>query len=67
MDLAADKAEYSLAYLYFLDDKYTQALKTFDKVLDKFINAGDNKSVAVTRLDLVEINIHLNQFGSAVM
>lgn len=67
MDLAAGKAEYSLAYLYFLEDKYTLALQTFDRVMELFESTGDQKSIAVTQLDLAEINIHLNQFGSAVM
>lgn len=67
MDLAAGKADYSLAYLYFLGDKYTDALKTFDRVIEIFRKSGDLKSMAVTQLDLVEINTHLNQFGSAVM
>jgi len=67
MDLAAGKAEYSLAYLYFLKDKYTLALKTFDRVIEIFESSDDKKSAAVTLLDLTEINIHLNQYGSAVM
>ena len=67
MDLAVGKAEYSLAYLYFLGDKYTMALKAFDRVMDTFQKSGDTKSVAITQLDLAEINTHLNQFGSAVL
>ncbi len=67
LSIAAAKAEYSLAYLYFLDDRYTAALKTFDRVHETFLKLGDQKAAAVTRLDLVEVNIHLNQFGSAVM
>jgi CHAT domain-containing protein/Tfp pilus assembly protein PilF len=67
LSIAAAKAEYSLAYLYFLDDRYTAALKTFDRVHEDFLKLGDQKAAAVTRLDLVEVNIHLNQYGSAVM
>ncbi len=67
MDLAVGKAEYSLAYLYFLGDKYSLALKAFDQVMDTFRESGDTKAVAITQLDLAEINTHLNQFGSAVM
>lgn len=66
MPLIAGRAEYSLAYLYFLADKYTQALAKFEKVLETFEAVGDDKAVAVTRLDLAEINGHLNQYGSAV-
>lgn len=65
--IPAAKAEYSLAYLYFLDDRYTAALKAFDRVHETFLKLGDQKAAAVTRLDLVEVNIHLNQYGSAVM
>jgi len=67
MKIAENQARYSLAYLYFLDDKYTQAFKTFEEVYTAFTRQGDVKSAAVTQLDLVEINLQLNQFGSAVM
>jgi len=67
MDLALARTEYSLAYLYFLADKYTLAITTFEQVMDTFEKAGDARAQATTRLDLAEINIHLNQFGSAVM
>jgi len=66
MALVAGRAEYSLAYLYFLGDKYTQALAGFEKVMETFQAIGDKKAVAITRLDLAEINGHLNQYGSAV-
>ncbi len=67
MELVACKAEYSLSYLYFLGSRYTEALTTFEKVLDAFLVLGDQQAAAVTRLDLAEINIHLNQYGSALM
>lgn len=66
MTLVAGRAEYSLAYLYFLSDKYTQALAGFEKVMETFEAVGDKKAVAITRLDLAEINGYLNQYGSAV-
>ncbi len=66
MAVVAGRAEYSLAYLYFLADKYTQALAGFEKVMETFKTVGDKKAVAITRLDLAEINGHLNQYGSAV-
>lgn len=67
MEIAEAQARYSLAYLYFLEDKYTRAIEVFEKVYDRFSSLGDAKSAAVTKLDLVEINIHLNQYGSAIM
>lgn len=67
MGIIACKAEYSLAYLYFLTDRYTEALIGFEKVYDTFQSLGDARTAAITQLDLAEINIQLNQFGSAVM
>ncbi|MBN2226961.1 MAG: CHAT domain-containing protein [candidate division Zixibacteria bacterium] len=66
MHIAKCQAKYSLAYLYFLGHKYTQALKTFEEVYDDFGRLGDRKSSTVTQLDIAEINIQLNQFGSAI-
>jgi len=67
LTISAVKAEYSLAYLYFLQDRYTEALNTFEHVYEDFQNLGDKRGSAVTRLDLTEINLQLNQYGSAVM
>ena len=41
MHVAECQAKYSLAYLYFLGHKYTQALKTFEEVYDDFGRLGD--------------------------
>ena len=67
MSIAEAQAIYSLAYLYFLEDRFTEALRIFEKVYDSFVSLGDRKSAAVTQLDLVELNIQLNQPGSAIM
>jgi CHAT domain-containing protein len=67
LTLAAGKARYSLAYLYFLSDRYTESLANFETVLGVFEDLKDSRSASVTRLDLVEINIELGQYGSAVM
>jgi tetratricopeptide (TPR) repeat protein len=67
MAILACKAEYSLAYLYFLADRYTEAIVGFEKVYDALQSLGDARTAAITQLDLAEINIQLNQFGSAVM
>jgi CHAT domain-containing protein/predicted negative regulator of RcsB-dependent stress response len=67
LELYAAKADYSLAYIYFLSDKYSDALVSFENALTVFQQMGDQKAAAVTQLDLAEINIHLSQFGSAVM
>jgi len=64
--LFKSKAEYSVAYLYFLQDEYTRALNTFEQVYSAFLEQGDRRAAAVTQLDLIEINIHLNQLGSAL-
>ncbi len=67
MQLAEAHAKYSLAYLSFLEDRYTQAIKTFEEASRTFSKLGDPKSAATSALDLVEINIHVNQYGSAIM
>ncbi|UCD94264.1 MAG: CHAT domain-containing protein [Candidatus Zixiibacteriota bacterium] len=65
--IAENRAKYSLGYLLFLEDRYTEAIKVFEDVYEKFVNLGDPKSAAVTQLDMVEINVQLNQYGSAIM
>ncbi len=67
MDIAETQADYARAYLSYLDDRYTKAIKIFDNVHDKLSSLGDYKKAAVAELDMVEINIHLNQYGSAIM
>jgi tetratricopeptide (TPR) repeat protein len=67
MEVAANQAVYSLAYLAFLDDRYSWALNTFEKVFDNFQRLGDRRSAAVTQLDLIELNTHLGQPGIAVL
>ena len=67
LELIASKSEYSLAYLHFLAGRYTDALTIFDKVYDIFEELGDTAAAAVTRLDLAEINIEINQLGTAMM
>jgi len=66
LTLAENQAKYSLAYLYFLEDKYAKALRMFEEVYGVFTDAGDVRSVAITQLDLVEVNLQLNQYGSAI-
>ena len=66
MSIQEARQTYSLAYLYFLSDDYTRALTTFEQVYEKFNNLGDIKAAAVTVLDLVEINIQLNQYSTAI-
>ncbi|MBD3402045.1 CHAT domain-containing protein, partial [candidate division GN15 bacterium] len=58
---------YSIAYLLFLDGLYVEAMTLFEKVLDRFEEVGEQRAAAVTRLDLAELNLQLNQFGSTVM
>ncbi len=67
MGLAETQARYSLAYLYFLENKFTEASTVLEQVHDQFESFGDVKSAAVANLDLVEIDLHLNQYGSAVL
>ena len=66
LKIAENQARYSLAYLYFLEDKYARALRMFEEVYGVFTDAGDVRSVAITQLDLAEVNLQLNQYGSAI-
>ncbi len=67
MELAFQQTEYSIAYLLYLESKYTDALSLFEKVYDSFEKLGDKTAVAVTQLDLAELNLQLNQYGSVIM
>ncbi len=67
MEIAETQAVYSLAYLHFLQDNYTEAITTLESVYDRFVELGDTKSATITLLDLAELNLHLNQFGSAIL
>ncbi|NIP44752.1 MAG: tetratricopeptide repeat protein, partial [candidate division Zixibacteria bacterium] len=67
MAIGENQAVYSIAYLYFLQDRYTEAIKLFEQVYDRFKDLGDEKTATVTLLDMAEIDIYLNQFSSAVM
>lgn len=67
LTLAHQQVIYSLAYLYFLDSRISEALTLFDKVYDSFRDLGDTKAAVITLLDIIELNVEINQFGSAVM
>ena len=67
MDLAWEQTEYSIAYILYLETKYSDALKLFEKVYDSLVDLGDTKTAMVTQLDLAEININLNQYGMTIM
>lgn len=67
MDLWRTRTRYSIGYLYFLADRHTEALRLFEEVRQAFERLGDRRSVAITQLDLMEVNIHLNQFGTAII
>jgi len=66
LSLAAAKSDYSLAYLHFLRDDYTRALASFERVSETFERLGDEKAATTTLMDLAEINLHLNQYGSTI-
>lgn len=62
----AVKANYSLAYLYFLGDKYTSALAGFERAYESFRELGDDKSAQAALLDMAEMHIYLHQYGSSI-
>ncbi|MFH2037208.1 MAG: CHAT domain-containing tetratricopeptide repeat protein [Candidatus Zixiibacteriota bacterium] len=67
LHIAECQAQYSIAYLYFLEDRYTEAIRSFENLFNKFSTLGDFKSSAVTQLDMIEINLQLNQYSSVIM
>lgn len=67
MTLPALLATYSIAYLLFLKGDYSQSLALFEEVGRRFDEAGDARSSALTRLDLVELNVRINQYGTALL
>lgn len=60
-------AQYSIAYLLFLGGDFSRSLALFERVGDQFEKAGDARSSALTQLDLVELNVQINQYGSALL
>jgi len=66
MDIARCQAEYSLAYVYFLRDRYAEALSLLERVSESFETLGDGRSAATVSLDLVELNNKLNLCTLAV-
>lgn len=67
MQIAECQARYAVAYILFLETRYSEALTEFEDVLDRFVRLGDRRAAALTRLDMAEINTHLNQMGSAIL
>jgi len=65
--VAENKSHYALAFILFLEDKFTDAIKLFEQVYEKSKQLADPVGAAMTLLDMAEINIQLNQFGSAIM
>ncbi len=66
LGLYESKARYSLAYVCFLKDEFAEALRIFEEVYATFVEFGDRRAAAITLLDLVEVNLHLNQLGTAL-
>jgi len=66
MDLAACQADYSLAYLDYLNGSYSDALNAFGRVAVEFEKLGDQRCLALTRLDRSDVNLHLNLFSQAI-
>ncbi len=67
MDLLHAKARYGIAYLRFLADRHTEALRLLEESRAEFERLGDPPTVVIACLDLIELNIHLNQFGTAII
>lgn len=67
MEIAENQAIYSIAYLAFLESRYTQALQLFEQVSNSFERLGDKRSALTASMDIVEMDIQLNQYGSAIM
>ncbi len=69
MELAAAQAEYSLAYVTFLEGRLTQSLVEFERVEAAFKRLGDTRGIAQTHLDRLEIwqilNLHSDVLSDA--
>ncbi len=65
--LSAAKVRYSIAYLHFLADEFTEAITLLEQLHDRLARLGDHKTAAVAHLDLAEINLHINQPGSSAI
>jgi CHAT domain-containing protein len=67
MKISEGQAYYAIAYLYFLQDRFTAAIKLFEQVHERFTELGENRTAFLTQMDMAEIDIYLNQYGSALM
>ncbi len=67
MEIAKAQVEYSLAYLSYLEGRYTEALEDLIRTQMTFRRLGDVRSAAVAVLDEIEVRVQLNQYDSAVV
>lgn len=67
MHVAENKAHYALAFLLFLEDRFTESIRLFERVHEKSKKLSDPVGATNALMDLAEINIQLNQYGTTIM
>ncbi|MEW5924042.1 MAG: tetratricopeptide repeat protein [Candidatus Zixiibacteriota bacterium] len=67
MHVSENKAYYALAYILFLEDRFTESIRLFEKVYERSKELSDPVGAANALLDMAEINIQLNQYSTTIM
>lgn len=65
MQRLADQAGYNRAYLFFLRGRYSDAIRSFNRLRRLFGNTRSARHAALCDLDQSEIYLHLNLHGEA--
>ncbi len=65
-EAAALIADYSIAYMLFLQNRLGESLAAFYSIYDASQRIGNRSLLATTQLDLAEVHISLNQLSSAI-
>jgi len=65
--VAETRCHYALAFLLFLEEKFTESIKLFERVYERAMELANPIGAANALLDMAEIEIQLNQYGSAIM
>ncbi len=64
--IAACQVDYSLAIIDYWQNRYPEALSSFENVVDRLQKLGDPRTALIAMLDLAELYVELNMYSSAV-
>lgn len=67
LDLAVAEADYGLAYLLFVENRFTDALEAFEALRPQLDRLGERRLAALCDMDSAETYIRLNLWEEAVV